>query len=936
MLDGCVAAVLQRHGRFVALSGEGGIGKTRLLDHALAAAADAGVRTASAGGVALTRTPPYGTVAAALRPLFDALPAWEQRRLGDERLELLAYVLAAGQAPASAAQRWRCHRAVRDLLGLLSEERPLLLALDDVHEADVATVELLAYLVRRAPVAGLGVAIAYRPREVDAMLDDIVHVAAADGAVSLLAPAPLSEQESAALLDREADPAAVRGLHRQSGGNPFYLQALSRAGARADAGGRIPAPLAGTLVAEAADLDAPSRRLLEAGSLLGEQFDVDVAAAIAELPEADALSAYDVLAERALVRPVANGRAATFRHPLLRRAIHDAVADDDARELHRRAAVELQRRGAALAAVAHHTERSAAPGDRAAIGLLVTAATRASAAAPSDAATWLAGAHRLLGPDASDAERLALLMPLAQALMTSGRDDEARDALTQALRLDDAVLAPVRATIVTMLVGLDVRTGCAEQGRDLLLRELWGVGDDRPGDASALRLRLAMSHFVGNDVPAAIGEAEQALALAQRATDGFVAGPSGFLACLCVYDGDLRRAQRLADAALAGLDGLGDEQLVAQFDVLVALGHALIAAERHAEAARLLVRGLGLARGIGAFPYVEIHVCHLADARRRQGRLDAAAELVDEGLEAALVTGNAFSRLQHLIVATDLAIDRGRADAAVEAADAAVALALAMPGAPNAWTAHAVRGAALLEAGRPAAAREALLEAGGDGLRAIPAGFRSRWLVAMARAELAAGRADHARTWAQQADAATVPLELAGRTADVLRLRAELALAGRLPREAVELASEAARRHLAADMPVEATRDDLLAAEAYTMLDARSSADRRLRQAHALAFDAGAHGLRDAAERALRRPSDRSSPGVGLQLRADAIAELTPRERRIATCIGKGATNREIAAELQVSARTVERLVTVVRRKLGMPSRAAVAALVASRPDEFG
>ena len=131
-----------------------------------------------------------------------------------------------------------------------------------------------------------------------------------------------------------------------------------------------------------------------------------------------------------LVRPGEDGRAFTFRHPLVRRAVYAGTAPAWRLTAHERAAAALERRGAAAVVRAHHVERAGRPGDPAAVAVIREAA-EASAASPAAAAHWYGAALRLVGDGPQRAELLALR---ADALAAGGRLESAYAALLEARR----------------------------------------------------------------------------------------------------------------------------------------------------------------------------------------------------------------------------------------------------------------------------------------------------------------------------------------------------------------------------------------------------------------------------------------------------------------------------------------------------------------------
>ena len=160
-------------GEFAAIEvvGEPGIGKTRLLAE-LAIAADARQHLVLEGSASeLEQDLPFWVFVDALDEYLQGAEPGRVEQLGDEVRRELAHVFpalssfAGGGDVALQHERYRTHRAVRALLELLAERRPLVLILDDLHWADPATVELLAGLLHRPPSGPVAFALAVRPRQ---------------------------------------------------------------------------------------------------------------------------------------------------------------------------------------------------------------------------------------------------------------------------------------------------------------------------------------------------------------------------------------------------------------------------------------------------------------------------------------------------------------------------------------------------------------------------------------------------------------------------------------------------------------------------------------------------------------------------------------------------------------------------------------------------
>ena len=267
---------------------------------------------------------------------------------------------------------------------------------------------------------------------------------------------------------------------REAGGNPLFLRELARA-ARAGED-ELPPTLAAALRRDLAELAPCERALLEGAAVAGDPFEPELAAAAAG--NAPGAAALDRLAAAGLVRSAGRGRAFSFRHPLLRRAVYDAAPPGWRLDAHERVAAALERRGADLGARAHHVARSAREGDQAAIALLTVAAAEAAAVSPAAAARWYGEASRLAG----ERSGLALLVPLAQALLESGRLREARDALGRAL----AEPGGNATELIVACAAVEVLLGRHADARRRLLDALDSAP---PSQVAALSLELASSAF---------------------------------------------------------------------------------------------------------------------------------------------------------------------------------------------------------------------------------------------------------------------------------------------------------------------------------------------------------------------------------------------------------------------------------------------------------
>jgi DNA-binding CsgD family transcriptional regulator len=210
--------------------------------------------------------------------------------------------------------------------------------------------------------------------------------------------------------------------------------------------------------------------------------------------------------------------------------------------------------------------------------------------------------------------------------------------------------------------------------------------------------------------------------------------------------------------------------------------------------------------------------------------------------------------------------------------------------------------------------------AGADLVHADPT-WRSRLLLRLVRAGIAAGRLEDAERWARIATEHTARLRLPAGAARAACARAEVRLARGEAVAAASLAAEAVATADGAGAPLDALEARLLAGRAYAAAGDTEAAKAALQRVAADAARGGALRLRDAAARDLRRLGSRVSADARRAARGRSDAELTERERDIAELVAAGSSNKQVAATLFLSEKTVENALTRVYAKLGVRSR---------------
>jgi predicted ATPase/DNA-binding NarL/FixJ family response regulator len=348
-------------GGLVLVAGEAGVGKTRLMDE-LAASTPAPVLR---GGASHDSTPAYGPIVAALRSYLRAVPdGLEECGPLSRHLRLLLPEL--GPAPQSLDTR-TLREAVRCALATVAGEGGALVVLDDLQWSDAATLELLGDLAPTLPETSLLLVAAYRSDELsrEHPLRRMRSELRRKRALEEVPLEPLEEAGTAALLEQELGGAPsqplVRAVHDRAQGLPFFVEELASALASEDrlqpgpaglelAGGSdvsVPETVRDAVLLRCGDLSAGGRAAAETAAVAGETFELE---AVVELAGEDGVGE---LIELGLVRECGEGRGA-FRHALVREALHHDVPWLRRRELHRELGERLEARDAPGVEVAPH------------------------------------------------------------------------------------------------------------------------------------------------------------------------------------------------------------------------------------------------------------------------------------------------------------------------------------------------------------------------------------------------------------------------------------------------------------------------------------------------------------------------------------------------------------------------------------------------------
>jgi tetratricopeptide (TPR) repeat protein len=443
---------------FVALiSGEPGIGKTRLADELgrAALARGAGVawgRSWEAGG-----TPAYWPWTQVLRALrADRGADAVERALADRMSDLaplLPELLPAQGATLLAEPvqaRFRLFDAFAGLLRGLSAAAPIVILLDDLHSADLSSLHLLHFLARELHSMRVLVVGSYREQEARASSEhmELITRIAREGAVIPLARLGAAD---VALLVRsqlgdDANDALIASLQRSSEGNPLFLsemmRLLSSRGGLPGAGQHlVPDTVRELIRARLEGVHEQTRNLIEFASVFGREFGTALLARVANLAPSVARERLEESGRAGLVVEIP-GERWTFSHILIREVLYASIPAGLRARLHATLALSLEASSdhgpSDLAAVAHHRLLGAAEsGVRQAVESVLTLSQRAlSMFAFEDAVTVLESALRLLEAEPDEIElRARALVVLGEARIRAGDHARGKQACKSAAEL---------------------------------------------------------------------------------------------------------------------------------------------------------------------------------------------------------------------------------------------------------------------------------------------------------------------------------------------------------------------------------------------------------------------------------------------------------------------------------------------------------------------
>jgi DNA-binding CsgD family transcriptional regulator/tetratricopeptide (TPR) repeat protein len=946
----------------VLVSGEAGVGKTRLVREAVGGAVESGAQALWGECVAVGNGElPYAPLVGALRPLSRSLrDADGVAVLGAAREELARLLPAFGRggalAPATPASAGRLFELLLGVLERLAKRAPVVLVIEDVHWADVATEHLLGFLVRNLRSERLLLLMTWRSDEPDvrASLQRLLGELLRDERVEHVELARLTRAETAlqvsGIVGAGADAAVVEWAHERGGGNPYFTEELVATRA-AGLDGPLPDSLRAVLLARMAAVSRPARLILDVVAAAERAIEHDVLARAAGFDETTVAAALHELLEAHVLVRARDGSRYGFRHALAREAVYAELLAPERRALHARlghafeATVSASERGAGeWSALAHHWD---AAGDaRRALGAAIAAGGAAATVyAFADARRQLERARRLWREVATadrpeDVDEPELLRRLAEATRLGGQWDEAIPIAEAALAALPARVDRRRAARIELLLSVlhherDQAVGHAQRALALL--------PDGPSiERAQALLRIAGAHVYGELPSVQRRRALEALEAAQAADAVAEVGQAHRLIGLALaYGGNpeaglehLREACRVAlehnrgEEHARAIDHLGDAlRMLGRIEEALSVYHDAMEHVRRA--------GLVLSDGV----WIEMNA---AECEIRLGRWPEARARI--ACQRALRSEKADNRLAVLTVALLLAARQGEEIDSARQEREALALLDANVSRGAIVAAFSALAELALTRREPASAQALVdrmrqrIRLGGllDWLMLLTIGLRAKADIAeqaTTRDEPTLAAAHHAAAlelvdevqW--YAFEEPIAEERAPPETLIQWMVADAELARLDGTPTPDLWHEIADRWDRLGQPYQGIYARLREAEARLATDERPASARALRAAHAAAVGLGALPLRGDLEALAKRAritlpdADAGPPAPGPPL------DLTPRELTVLELLAAGGTNRQIAQQLYLSPRTVDVHVRHILAKLNAANRVEAAGI---------
>ena len=887
------------------LEGEAGMGKTTLWRAGVEAAESAGLRVLRAEPAESETALSFSGLGDLLEPVLDEA----LRPLPGGQRSALARALVLDEVEGAPPDAHAAGVALLNALRGLASTRDLLVAVDDVQWLDAASAAALAYAVRRLKDERLGALLARRSGLESSLLDELRRTPRCrDLEVGPLDLASLHQVVQAHLEVTLPRPLLAE-VRQASGGNPFYaleiVRTLTRTGVSVEAGKPLPVPdslhdlVHGRLLA----LPSASRDFLAAAAAHAHP-------TISVTEDASGVDRAAGLTPAVLTRVVeTHGDEIRFAHPLLAAGALETVDPRRRREIHAALAERLEHPEARAWQLAASVDR---PDEEIASALEAAAQTARARGAPRPAALLLDRARELTPADlGGDAIRRG-----ADAAFLHFEAGDSHRAEAQLRELVAPLSAsPERARALAVLARIRLYEAPSE-ARELFLQVIEESGDDRPTLAIAHEGVAACSVWMYERFDEALSSSDIALSLADDLGDDALT--ADILMTRLGAETLLGRdtAPAFADRALALQSSAAELRVLDQ--PLVALAEYWTWVDEQVRARDTLIELMNRADELGdenARPFLFFL---RGQAECALGDLETALTASREAQDAAEQSGQPLFEALGLALECMVLATMGRTEEATRAADRLQAV----------GSDHLVRliqfaglGHLDYSRGRPAEAvedlepcvafarREQIIEPGA-----------TRFVVDHVEALIELGRSEDALELLSWYEGNARRLARPSALANCLRCRGMLAAQAGDVDAALASYAEALEWHAKVELPLDRGRTLLALGAAQRRAKRRREARATLEDALAVFEQTGASIWAERARTELKRISGRAAtPGA-----------LTPAEERVAALVAEGKTNREVAAALFLSDRTVEGHLSRVFGKLGIRHRTELPRALAS------
>lgn len=889
----------ETHPSVLVIEGEAGIGKTTLWLGALERAHERGFRVLSARAGQAEANLPYAVLADLLDGIepevLDSLP--HLQRVALDRVLLRA----DGTGPATDERV--VASAFLTLIARLSADVPVLVAIDDLQWLDPTSQVVVAFGARRLK-GRIGVLVTVRTEADGGYGAAWLQLNRLDGVervrVSPLSVGALRKMIASRLGRAFSRPSIVR-IGELSGGNPFYALELARAmaGQSPTTDVDLPGSLSDLVRSRLDEFGEDTQIVLLAAACVGAPT-VDLVAEVTGHSTARVVELLELPESNGVVQ--IDGNRVRFTHPLLARGVYSVARPARRRQMHRTLAgiVEMPELRA------RHLAFAASSADPPTLHALDTAADAASARGAHAAAAELADLAINLGGDEPTRRIRA-----AEHHFRAGDTERAYGLLTPTI--EQLPAGTLRATALNLLAAMRIDDDNFAEAIDLLGRALADGQHDHVLIVRSL-LQMSYAYSLTGKFEDSVRQAREALKRAHDLGDpgltSQVLAMSVMANCMHgkgVHEHSLRRALELEDP-------VADVPFHFRASAIRMITHAwtgcLDAAHREAIELHRLCLERGSENDITAV------AGHSTMIEVWRGNFVDAAVFAEESVERAEQIGAGHLRVIALTVRSKVAAYTGRTEDAHADARAAIDIAISCGSPHFAGSSIMVLGFIEVSMGKYSEAL-ATLEPLIVGFDSLPGSeIMSVWFVPDAvEALVSVGRVDEALPLIEKLEDDGRRLDRGWLLATGARCRSLwLAAQGEVD-EAMRLVNVAMGEHDRLPMPFERARTQLL----LGALQRRQ----RLKQAAAQTFAEALHefermGVPLWAQRA-RDELDRTKVGPSRG------SILTPTEQRIAELATDGMTNRDVAAALFISLKTVEANLTQIYRKLGIRSRAQLA-----------